>query len=298
MKNYLNKGLWFAFFFLSPLTLIGVLSQNSIPGDILYPVKLGIENVGLLVFSLTPESNASYNTSLSDNRFDEAQKLIVTHSDTTGLATLVAQTEKAQESISKVTDEKQKKVIEDKLLASINSYQEQLTQVQKNVDPSYVPPPSPSPTQSYIQNPSNKGQSNQQQGSIQRTAPIITRPVFNNIIPTKPLILPSPTPTSLPSSSGANPQQTNPTMPPQPTPTPTSQDVVNSIENTKTNLEIIKTIILQNSSQQTTEITPTAIPTLKITPTDTNNHERSNIQNKNSNIKNNDIPDNGSSNPN
>ena len=96
MNNILNRGLWLIFTVLTPLTFVGLFSQNSIPGDILYPVKIGIENACSVVFSFTPEAHASYSTSLTTRRFEEAEQLIAARSDTQGLKTLVTQTEKAQ----------------------------------------------------------------------------------------------------------------------------------------------------------------------------------------------------------
>jgi hypothetical protein len=104
-----------------------------------------MENVGMLVFSITPQSKASYNTTLTDRRFDEAQKLIVYGSNTSGLNTLVTQAVKTQESVKSVDDPKQKEALQEKLIQDINSYQEKLTQTQQKVDPNFIPPnPRPS----------------------------------------------------------------------------------------------------------------------------------------------------------
>lgn len=131
MWSYLNKAIWIVFIVITPLTFIGVFSQNAIPGDILYPVKLGLENVGGVIFAMTPEGRASYNTTLSDRRFDEAQQLILTRTDSEGLSTLVNQVEVAKQSISEVKDPAKKQEIKDKLATSIDSYQTKLTETQQ-----------------------------------------------------------------------------------------------------------------------------------------------------------------------
>lgn len=239
MNNILNRGLWIIFTVLTPLTFVGLFSQNSIPGDILYPVKIGIENVGSVAFSFTPESHASYSTSLTTRRFEEAEQLIVARSDTQGLKTLVTQTEKAQESLTQVKNVEQKKEIEEKLVKSIDTYQEKLTALQKTVDPQYIAPPTPTPTV-------------YQQNGIRQTA----NPVPTGIIPTLPPIQPS-----IPINNPAKPQQ--------------APKIISSIEETKNQLEEIKTQVQQSILLQTLEtlpsptvmqIIPTATPVVQLTP--------------------------------
>lgn len=241
MNNILNRGLWIVFTVLTPLTFVGLFSQNSIPGEILYPVKIGIENVGSIAFSFTPEAHASYSTSLTTRRFDEAQQLIVTRSDTQGLKTLVTQTGKAQESVTQVQNVEQKKAIEEKLVKSINTYQEKLTALQKTVDPQYTAPPTPTPTV-YQQNEMRQE----------------TNPVPTKIIPTL-----SPIQPNLPIANPAEPKP--------------ASEIISSIEETKNQLEKIKTqvqqsVLLQPSetlpSPTVTQSIPTATPVVHLTPKD------------------------------
>lgn len=240
MRTFLNKGLWVSLYLLFPVTIVGLFSQNAIPGEFLYPVKLGMENVGAFVFSLTPQAKASYDSTLTQRRFEEAQKLITYESNTSGLDTLVAQATKTQESVNNVQDQKQKVELQTKLINDIDKYQEKLTQTQQKVDPTYIPPtPTPTPPIPIAQKPN---------------APL---PVF----PTKPPQPPKRTPLSNPDTSS-------------PTPTPTSgpvtpPDIVDNIEQTKQKLEQIKEQVqvqsLQTQSQmQTTttqqNLTPSPLP--------------------------------------
>ena len=129
----LNRVLWVVFLVLTPLTFIGILSQNSIPGDFLYSVKRGYEGTALAFASLVPETKASYTTSLATVRFTEAEKLLLTNSDTQGLATLVEQVQTAQDNVAAVQSSPQKEELEQKLIASIDTYQASLLKVQQQI---------------------------------------------------------------------------------------------------------------------------------------------------------------------
>ncbi|MDO8269792.1 MAG: DUF5667 domain-containing protein [Candidatus Levybacteria bacterium] len=215
MKNFLNKALWVSFIFLSPMTLLGLFSQNSIPGEILYPIKLGIEKTGSLVFAFTPESHASYNTALTERRFEEAQALIIQNSNTTGLTDLVEQTQKTALSTSKVEDPQQKKLIEEKLIRNITQYQQSLTQTQQTVNATYQPVEAvtiqPSATQPH-------------QPTVRIAQPKAVATIVEQ-----------PTPTPTPISPKAK---------------ESSPEIIQNIEETKKELEEIKKQILQNVMPQ------------------------------------------------
>lgn len=213
MKNILNKVLWGFFIFFSPITFISLLSQNTIPGDTLYPIKLSIERAGLLVFSLTPEAKASYQNSLTQRRFDEAEVLIVKNSNTSGLTTLVAQTEKTAELTKSITDPEKKKEVEKELIQNITEYQEKLTVVQKKVNPTFEPTITPtlSPTPQ------------------EPTIPPAKKPQQTAITPTP---THTPTPTPIPPSS-----------------TQGQPEIVENIEATKAQLEEIKQQIQMGTFQ-------------------------------------------------
>lgn len=248
----LNRALWIAFIALSPITLIGLIAQNSIPGEFMYPIKLGFENAGLFIFAYTPESYADYNTTLTERRFDEAEKLLVQNSNTTGLTELVKQTEKSADSAVKVEDIQKKQEIKEKLIKDITEYQERLTKVQQSVLPSYQPTPTPiTYTTTYYE-----------------TRTIVTR---KTVTRTETIYV---TPTPVP-----------------PRTTQTDEEIVKNIEDTKHELEEIKQEINatppsenaeptsvpnitapahapqgQNSTPPTLTPTPTPSPTPTLTP--------------------------------
>ncbi len=250
MRKFLNRSLWVSLYLLFPVTLIGLFAQNAIPGEFLYPVKLGMENVGAYVFSLTPEAKASYDSTLTQRRFDEAQKLITYKANTSGLDTLVVQATKTQESVDNIKDQKQKEVLQEKLINDINDYQERLTQTQQKLDPTYIPP-TPTPT------------------STLHVTPKPTTPL--RIFPTK-IYQP-------PNNSRQNPSERTaiPTATPAPDNTPTSHqtppDIVDNIEQTKEKLEEIKQQVqfqsIQMTTPQPTPTQPPATPTPFVLPSPT-----------------------------
>lgn len=226
MKQKLNKILWIAFIALTPATLIGLLSQNSIPGQILYPVKITIEHAGLLVFAFTPEANASYNSQLTQRRFDEATTLLTQNSNTEGLTALVNQAEKTADSTSKIENTEQKQEAKEKLIQDITEYQKHLTDVQQSVKPEYIPP-TPTPT------------------SIPSPTPTLSPPIQNKT-QTEPINKVFKTSTSTPSPTTIP----VPTVPPN---TPESPDeIVNEIEETKQKLEDLKSQIQTASIELST----------------------------------------------
>lgn len=136
MREYflrLKKALWITFFILTPLTFIALLSQNSIPGDALYMAKRGFEEIGLTAFSIIPETKADYTIELANNRFNEAEKMIITKSEASGLKNFLIQVEKSKNEINSISNPEQKDKLQQKLISSIDSYKHRLEQIQTQV---------------------------------------------------------------------------------------------------------------------------------------------------------------------
>lgn len=235
MSRILNSALWIIFLVLTPLTFTGVLSQNAIPGDILYPVKKSFENVALTAFAFFPETKANYTIQIAENRYDEAQKLILAKSDSQGLDTLIAQVQSATQTVDVLKNQEQKQVLQEKLIASIDSYQQKLIQVQEQV----AVAPTPTPTQTLAQN--NTQNSQQQQTQIPNSPSPITT-AFPK--PTSP----NPTTTSIPTSSSPKavvsqqpaPDQTAQIQQAAPINPQQKQEIQQSINETQEKLKEIK----------------------------------------------------------
>ena len=93
-----------AFVVLSTGTVSVYASQSSLPGDMLYPVKVGVEKLQVAVTS-DPEDKAYLHLKLAQRRIDEvtAQVNLNRSPDFSGLATLSAQTDAALHEIEKTS---------------------------------------------------------------------------------------------------------------------------------------------------------------------------------------------------
>ena len=150
MRKIFNASSWFVFFAFLPITVLILLSQNTIPGDFFYPIKRGMENVVLAAATVSPATRVAFRTDLTERRFDEAEKLLLARSDTTGLSDFVQEVQTAQQEVSTLSNLASKKELTEKLIEKIDEYQNKLAQVKTRTEAN-TPIPSPSqlePTES------------------------------------------------------------------------------------------------------------------------------------------------------
>lgn len=133
MRKYLDLTTWILLFAMAPLTILILLSQNTIPGDLFYPVKRGMENVILAAASVNPSTRVAFRTDLTERRFQEAQQLLVIKADPTAFSDFVTQVSTTQQDLSSFSNQQDKIQLSEKLIAKIDQYQNQLTQVQNQV---------------------------------------------------------------------------------------------------------------------------------------------------------------------
>lgn len=209
----LDYGSWFLLFFFAPFTIAIIISQNSIPGEFFYPVKLGLEKIVLNGASLHPTTRAMFHANISGRRFDEAERLLLTRSDTTGLETFITQIETTQLAVNSVSDPVEKQRLEGELLVKINEYQAKLVEVKVKAQEQGI---------FVAVNPQTTGQS-----SSAVTTPIPTLSLAPSLTSTPmPTLIPSPTPTIFvvkPTTVIATNTKLTPipTAPPMPSATPT-----------------------------------------------------------------------------
>ncbi len=93
-----------AFVVLSTGTVSVYAAQSSLPGDVLYPVKMGVEKIQVAV-TVNPESKAYLHLELARRRIDEVaiQASLNRSPDFSGLDTLSAQTDAAFREIEKTS---------------------------------------------------------------------------------------------------------------------------------------------------------------------------------------------------
>ncbi|MEX2007298.1 MAG: DUF5667 domain-containing protein [Candidatus Levyibacteriota bacterium] len=139
LRSILDVGSWVALFTLTPLFFIAFLSQNSLPGDFLYPVKRTVENTLLAAASASPTTKAFFQTDLADRRFSEAENLLLSQANTAPLDDLVAQVESTEVSISNVSDPVKQEELTIKAIAQIETYQAKLTNTSAQIQSSSSP---------------------------------------------------------------------------------------------------------------------------------------------------------------
>ncbi len=143
---------------LFPPAALAFVSQNAIPGDKIYPIKRGLEDVILKMASVNPNTQAWFSVNVSNRRFDESKALLLQGKDAEmSLNDLVTSTNIAASEINNLDSGKKTQLAAD-LTTSIGQYQTSLvavqtqlsTQVTLKVSPSY----SPTPAFSYSPTPS------------------------------------------------------------------------------------------------------------------------------------------------
>ncbi len=250
-RKFFNLSSWIILFALLPLTVLIFLSQNTIPGDLFYPVKRSLENVILAAASVNPATKAAFRTDLTETRFKEAQSLVVSKSNASGLTTFIDEVQTAQLEVTNLTNNTEKQKAEEKLLVKIDQYQNSLSTLevktqqniiayspQENVLPTATPPPAvESPTVTSVQ--------------VQTTQKIPSPTPTIIPSPTPPVIITSqpskqPSPTSIPTPTLTQIPTLVPTVAPtivsQPENTQVTEQkrIVESIKDTKEKLDRIK----------------------------------------------------------
>ncbi|MFZ5933076.1 MAG: DUF5667 domain-containing protein [Patescibacteria group bacterium] len=118
MKKFFNYFLSaFAVIFAIPSFLI-LVSWNAIPGDALYALKTGLEDIALAITIKTPLASA-FSLNFTQRRFSEANKLLAKKGSTLGYTLLVSQ---AKETKEIVVDQKDVKNAQE-LVKKIEEYQ-------------------------------------------------------------------------------------------------------------------------------------------------------------------------------
>lgn len=153
-RKLFNISSWVVFFALLPLTVLIFLSQDSIPGDLFYPVKRSLENVILAAASVSPVTRAAFRTDLTETRFKEAQSLVVSKSNTSGLSTFIDDVESTKQEVASLKNDTERGKAEEKLISKIEEYQTGLSTLQakteQNIPVTSIPPQAggpPTPTQ-------------------------------------------------------------------------------------------------------------------------------------------------------
>lgn len=228
LRKFLNLSSWVILFALLPVTVLIFLSQDSIPGDLFYPVKRSLENVILAAASVNPATRAAFRTDLTETRFKEAQGLVVSKSNVSGLSTFIDEVQSTQLEVTNLKDDTQRIKAEEKLIDKLEEYQNGLSALSAKTEQNII---------AY---------------QSQQTLTTIPPTSDPNLPLATPTFTPTPTPTPVKQASSASPEASAPTSAPSPTIAPTvppqqentqvaeQKRIAITIKETKTTLEKIK----------------------------------------------------------
>ncbi len=242
-RKFFNLSSWIVLFALLPITILIFLSQDSIPGDLFYPVKRGMENVILAAASVNPATRAAFRTDLTEARFKEAQSLVVSKSNAGGLSTFVDEVQSIQLEVVSLKSDTERKKAEEKLLVKIEKYQSGLSTLEAKTEQNIIayqfqeiPSPTTIPRTSVTNLPS--------------AAP--TFALTSTLTPTTTL-MPTSTPVKQASSASSEASaptvaKTSPTVPPQPENTQVLEQkkIAQTLKETKEQLDKIKKDLEEN----------------------------------------------------
>lgn len=185
LKKFLNISTWIILFAFLPFTVLIFLSQDSVPGDLFYPVKRGLENVVLAAASVNPATRVAFRTNLTETRFKEAQSLVLSKSNTSGLSSFIDEVQGTQLEVTNLPSDTERKTAEEKLISKIEEYQNGLSILQAKTEqnipltPTSIPP---SPTPTAISSPTPRIISNQSFPQPSST-PIPTITIAPTVVP-------------------------------------------------------------------------------------------------------------------
>ena len=186
---------------LAPLTVLILVSQNTVPGDFFYPAKRSMENVVLAAAVVHPATRVAFRTDLTEKRFDEAETLVLTDSNNLeGFKEFVGQVQAASEEVSNISDSAEKEKLKQEFRNSFSVYKERTAKIKAKLIAS--------------ESLASAGES---------TPENINRPTNTPVPQPTEISLPTNTPVPLPTSSLKNPTNTpvpRPTFVPRPTNTP------------------------------------------------------------------------------
>lgn len=152
--------------FLVPTSLI-LVSWNAIPGDGLYPLKTGLEDVTLIALSGTPFV-PGVSEKFTERRFNEATTLLAKKGSTVGYELLVAEAMQTQTLIANKNDS----AAASTFVQNIDEYQQKIEQTKAEVQTQVPVGLTPSPTPSSTVAPEiTSGQVTKQQIIIQKETP-------------------------------------------------------------------------------------------------------------------------------
>jgi hypothetical protein len=128
MQKYLDLfSWWFLALFAIP-TLLIMGSWNSLPGEFMYPVKIGLEKTLLFFAKPSYSAEAGLNVKYTERRFSEAKVLLANKQSGDGLSYLSQQVEATQAVINRAPNAETKKKLAKQYIATLRTVSAQLSE--------------------------------------------------------------------------------------------------------------------------------------------------------------------------
>ncbi|MCL5675812.1 MAG: hypothetical protein M1120_01655 [Patescibacteria group bacterium] len=124
---------WIILLVLAIPSFLVLASWNSLPGDFMYPVKRGMEDLLLAAVSSSQDLTAKLSVQYSERRFVEATSLIAEKHSVVGLSYFEQQVQATQEKIQNTTDPKTQQNLKNQLVSNLQTYNQQLEETKTQV---------------------------------------------------------------------------------------------------------------------------------------------------------------------
>ncbi len=131
MRQVLNYITWGFLILLAAPTIMVVASWNSLPGDSLYSVKLGLEQVLFVLVSPSFATQGNLSVKYTERRFSDAKRLLVDKGSVEGLQYLDKQVTKTRDIIEKGNDAKTQAELAQKYIDTLTNLSAELTAQQQ-----------------------------------------------------------------------------------------------------------------------------------------------------------------------
>ncbi len=217
INKIISSIAWVVFFGIGLLTIVVFIAQNSVPGDMTYPVKTGFENVLVKAYSAVGQEGA-YQIKLTETRLTETQKVIATSHASQSISNLSNQISQTAKTITSTSNPAEKQQLADQYITTLTKVSGQLEQTKQQLDSEQE--------LSNTQNiPNNNTIPTQQMTQTIEISPTQAPPTVNPS-PTSKQIYYQPTPTTRPHPTETPVPTEHPMPTPVPTPSATSQNTV------------------------------------------------------------------------
>lgn len=111
---------------LTPLTLAILVSWNSLPGQVTYPLKLGLENIAVFGAQINSQWEAEMRLTILDRRYREARFLLEEQASTQGYEEFLKTARATEEEVLGIKDRKLRERYREELAEDLRRYNREL----------------------------------------------------------------------------------------------------------------------------------------------------------------------------